>query len=460
MQEHLSTADVAAKAGVHRDTLLRWLRKGTVPEPQRDRHGWRIFSASEAAMIVAFARGDKQSTTGRVPPVDDSAMNRLEAIEWDFTTAKTRYLTHGLHPYPAKFIPQIPNALIQELSSVGETICDLFCGSGTTLVEALQLKRHAIGIDANPLAALISKAKTTPLTPEGFEQLAEHRRACEQLLPSAEALTGNLFNDSQPFESTAWRPDRNVCDFWFLPHVVEELAELRSMINRLSDDATRRLCSVIFGAIIVAVSKQDSDTRYVRRDKAVKPGDTVRRYIGQLDSSVAAVRELSDLLENRFSCHVENANILEAPETEPFDLVVTSPPYPNAYSYHLYHRTRLIWLGYDPEHLKKIEIGSHRKYSSKSRSRATPDTFLGEFCKIFQWLRTRLRDGRYACFVIGDSTIDGKRVDNVSLLVDAAAASSFQEIKRIERSIAATQKAFNPSIGNIKTETILILRKV
>ena len=460
MQERFSTANVAEKAGVHRDTLLRWLRKGTVPEPKRDRHGWRVFSASEADAIVAFAKGDRPIRSDTSPSVDSNAMNRLEAIEWDFTAAKTRYLTHGLHPYPAKFIPQIPNALIQELSSVGETICDIFCGSGTTLVEALQLKRHAIGIDASPLAALISQAKTTPLNQSGFEQLAAHRVACEQLLPAAEALTGNLFNDRQPFESTGWRPDRKVCDFWFLPHVVEELAELRSMVDHLSDDAVRRLCSVTFAAIIVTVSKQDSDTRYVRRDKAIEPGDTVRRYIGQLDSSIAAVQEMSDLVEERFSCEVQTANILEAPETEPFDLVVTSPPYPNAYSYHLYHRTRLIWLGYDPEHLKKIEIGSHRKYSSKSRSRATPSTFLDEFSTVFQWLRSRLRDGRHACFVIGDSTIDGRRVDNVSLLVEAGAAAGFQEVKRLQRSIAATQKAFNPSIGKIKTETILILRKV
>ena len=92
----------------------------------------------------------------------------MKAVEWDFATANTAYLTHGLHPYPAKFIPQIPNALIQELSSVGETVGDIFCGSGTTLLEALQLKRHAVGIDANPLATLITKAKTTPLSALGL----------------------------------------------------------------------------------------------------------------------------------------------------------------------------------------------------------------------------------------------------------------------------------------------------
>jgi hypothetical protein len=32
----------------------------------------------------------------------------LGAIDWSFTADETGFLTHDLHPYPAKFIPQIP----------------------------------------------------------------------------------------------------------------------------------------------------------------------------------------------------------------------------------------------------------------------------------------------------------------------------------------------------------------
>ena len=143
----------------------------------------------------------------------------------------------------------------------------------------------------------------------------------------------------------------------------------------------------------------------------------------------------------------------------PLDLVVTSPPYPNAYSYHLYHRSRLVWLGHDPEQFKQIEVGSHRKYSAKGPNKATPDTFRREFEQIFQWLRHGLRDAGHACFVIGDSTVAGQRVDNASLISNAGATAGFREVARINRSIATTRKAFNPKIGKIKTENILILRK-
>ena len=456
MYQPLTTAQVAAMAGVHRDTLLRWLRERRVPEPSRDRRGWRTFTVREAAAVTDYAKGDAEYAA---PDGDDSALVRLEGIDWDFATAKTGYLTHNLHPYPAKFIPQIPNTLIQELSSVGDTVADIFCGSGTTLLEALQLKRHAIGIDANPLAVQISRAKTSPLTDPEFEELEAHRRTCEWTLARAASPTGDLFNDGQAFRSSGWRPAAKICEFWFAPHVVEELAELRLLIDRLSSEALRRLCSVTLSAIIVSVSKQDSDTRYVRREKAVEPGDTVRRYISQFDAAVRAVREMSALIEDRFLCQVIGADTLGALPTKPFDLVVTSPPYPNAYSYHLYHRTRLIWLGHDPDRFKKIEIGSHRKYSAKGRNRATPETFRNEFGVIFRWLRERLRDRGYACFVIGDSTIDGARVDNASLLAEAAAGAGFRETARIGRTIAPTRKTFNPRIGRIRKENILILRK-
>lgn len=450
-----TTQQVADLSGIHKDTLLRWLKKNNVPEPARDGHGWRIFTHDEAEAISLFANSKKSI------PVQNSSteISRLKEVDWDFSAAKTNYLTHSIHPYPAKYIPQIPNALIQELSHVGETIADIFCGSGTTLLEALQLKRNAVGIDANPLAALISSAKTTPLNDHQILLLEKHISVCETFLQSILQIEQNS-SDSLRFKSSHWRPDAKVSEFWFAPHVVEELAELRFIINSIEDGSVRTLCQVSLSAIIVTVSKQDSDTRYVRREKSIKFGDTVKKYITKLKSSKSSTQELSDLIENRFSCSIYNNNILHAPETEPFDLVVTSPPYPNAFSYHLYHRTRMLWLGHDQAKFKKEEIGSHRKYSSKAANAANEETFRNEFETIFQWLRGRLKDNRHACFVIGDSTIRGERIDNASLLSDVASKIGFKEVARLDRSLLATKKSFNPKIGKIRTEKILVLKKV
>ena len=86
----------------------------------------------------------------------NEVLDRLRSIDWSFTDDDTAYLAHDLHPYPAKFIPQIPGNLISALSRRGEVVWDPFGGSGTTALEALLLGRRAISSDLNPLSTLIT----------------------------------------------------------------------------------------------------------------------------------------------------------------------------------------------------------------------------------------------------------------------------------------------------------------
>jgi site-specific DNA-methyltransferase (cytosine-N4-specific) len=459
--EHISTAEVAECAGIHKDTLLRWLRRGLVPEPSRDRRGWRYFSPAETAAVIALAQGTLN--TKKTEPIETlpAGFAALKAINWDFTDAKTNYLTHGIHPYPAKFIPQIPNALIQELSSVGDTVGDIFCGSGTTIVEALTLKRNAVGIDANPLACLIARSKTGVINEDDIAILSEVSQASRQLSDAivAAADTNDMFS-SQVFRSDGWRPESPRHDFWFDVHVTEELAEALSYCRAIKSSKAKDLALTAFSSIVVAVSRQDSDTRYVRREKNILPGETLRRFARAVDQVTHAALELSDLVEERFTCDVIAQDLLSNPKTPLMDLMVCSPPYPNAYSYHLYHRTRMVWLGMDQPRFKREEIGSHRKYSSNSKNGATVETFRSEFTSILTWLSRNLKRGGYACFVVGDSTQKGRLIDNASLIAEAGAPAGFRESARIERTMQSTKKAFNPAHGKIKTEQILILENV
>jgi DNA methylase len=384
---------------------------------------------------------------------------RLHYVDFDFTDSKTTYLTHGLHPYPAKFIPQIPDTLIRELSSEGDTIADVFCGSGTTLVEALILNRNAIGFDANPLACLITKAKTTRFAPGDQSSLLSLTGRAAETADRIANAGKTLFHPSGAFTSSAWRPGEDALTFWFEPLVIEELAEILSWCRALPSETARTIALVAFSSIIVTVSKQDSDTRYVRRQKDIVPGETMAKFARALKSSVVAVDEFSDQIRPDLHCDIIQANILEQPPGPRFDLMVCSPPYPNAFSYHLYHMTRMIWLGMDQPKFKREEIGSHRKYSSKSINGATAQTFQREMQTIFAWLYVHLKGGGFACFVVGDSTIRGECINNADLIAASGLAEGFTEIARPTRRLQMTKKAFNPVIGKIKGEKIIILQK-
>lgn len=51
--------------------------------------------------------------------------------------------------YHGNFIPQIPNQLIRRYTKSGDTVLELFSGSGTTLFECEELQRDYIGFDIN-----------------------------------------------------------------------------------------------------------------------------------------------------------------------------------------------------------------------------------------------------------------------------------------------------------------------
>src|ERR1043166_7454846 len=121
--------------------------------PSRD--GGVRSHASNAPSTVLVAQ-EAQALLGR-------RMARLRSLDWNLAQARTQGGTHGLHPYPAKFIPQIPRQLIAELAPRdGSIVLDPFCGSGTTLVEAQAAGLPAFGIDSHPLATLIARVKTRP----------------------------------------------------------------------------------------------------------------------------------------------------------------------------------------------------------------------------------------------------------------------------------------------------------
>ena len=399
----------------------------------------------------------EEATLARDATLSEANVGRLRVTDFDFQGAKTGYLTHGLHPYPAKYIPQIPATLIRELSEPGDTVADIFCGSGTTLVEALLLGRNAVGFDANPLACLISEAKTGRVSSADLRSLSSlSLRAKAQGRSLAARTSFSLENGD--FRSHSWRPDEESLTFWFEQQVIEELAELREWCLAVESAEARALALVAFSSIIVAVSKQDSDTRYVRRDKHLSPGDTMLRFAKSLHAACSAASDFSEQIRHDVRRHIVCANLLNSPPSPALDLMVCSPPYPNAYSYHLYHRTRMLWLNMNQPLFKKDEIGSHRKYSSKAKDGATSETFRSEFRTILMWLGLSLKQGGYACFVIGDSTIRGERISNTDLIADVGRQCGFTESVRLSRLLCSTKKSFNPVIGTIRQEHILVLK--
>ncbi len=86
---------------------------------------------------------------------------RLEA-DWK---AQPRLWGHAFHPmctYLGSFPAALAHAFITRLSRPGDVVIDPFCGRGTVPLQACATYRIGIGLDANPLASLLTAAKLDP----------------------------------------------------------------------------------------------------------------------------------------------------------------------------------------------------------------------------------------------------------------------------------------------------------
>src|SRR3990170_3107461 len=91
----------------------------------------------------------------------------------DFDGLNTVKGTHGLHAFAAKCPPQVVAHALRYYSRPGDTILDPMVGSGTTIVQVRIMGRNAIGYDFDPLACLVSRVKSRPLSDAPIEKAYE-----------------------------------------------------------------------------------------------------------------------------------------------------------------------------------------------------------------------------------------------------------------------------------------------
>ncbi len=151
-------------------------------------------------------------------------------------------------------------------------------------------------------------------------------------------------------------------DHWFRLEVQQALAVLTEVINEEEQLPIREALQVALSSIIVLVSNQEGDTRYAAVEKNVSAEDVFHLFE---KAAINVSKAVSTLSNNLFRClgtaTVLNHDILTVtPDDLPANigLVITSPPYPNAYEYWLYHKYRMYWQGMDPIEVRQLEIGA------------------------------------------------------------------------------------------------------
>ena len=357
-------------------------------------------SVARLARRMAFA-----SAVGGPNKKIQTTQNALEIAAGGGSRKVTSHALHGLHPYKGKFYPQLARSLLNVCGvERGGLIVDPFAGCGTSVLEASLLGVRALGVDANPLAVLVSQAKLQLLGSPAREVQREFARL--QQLPMELAL-----------------PDEEYLARWFPRENLDFLRRAIPSIRNLPSRTARDGAAVALSSVIREASWQDpQQLRTGRRREGDNPlvlEDLFYRALDSLVEDLAAVQSISGLKwegMNRLSSKVVEGDsrnlttVLKRHMRRKVDAVVTSPPYASALPYIDTDRLSLCAFGLlsrDSQRKAESRLIGNREITE--RERHCIEKQMETSIRSEGWIPSDLREVLQATFVVSREPESGFR---------------------------------------------------
>jgi len=423
------------------------------------------------------------------------------------TARKVTEYTHGLHVYPAKFIPQIPRWAFQYSELKPKSIVlDPFCGSGTTLVEAVVSGFNGYGIDINPLARLLTEAKTTPLYTDDYTQLVDDLELLIKRINSTLPKSLNILSDKKSDLHPNW-------EFWFPEQSMAKLLTIKMVIQSFEPAKKKGLkekqisnLQTFYLACLSSVLKKSSlfDEKQikVRKDKSKSPDSLIdpvtalqQSIIKNLPGVIATSKSINLHKGTKAKVIGSRAQNIPLPN-QSVDHIVTSPPYLNAIDYAMAHKYSLFLLDLvTPDQYKDhcrdyigvteravrtqeynnniIETGNpiadefianHRNSNhtvDKVRAYIVSEYFIDMKKALSEFYRV-LRKGSRLIIVVGDNIIRKQFIPTSEIIQEIAEKQVgfsletyfFHQLRNIRLKVPR-----NVTGGSIKNERVIVLKK-
>jgi len=413
---------------------------------------------------------------------NDKKLTRRIDYSWDFKGVKTKPHTHIFHTYPAMFIPQVARRLLLTYSKKGDVICDIFCGSGTALVESKLLGRNAYGIDLNPLAVFLARVKTTPIDPNKITSEFIKLLAKIQKIKKVE------------------KPTFKNIEFWFKDNVIVELAKIKKAINTITDKRIKGFFLVAFSEVVRKSSNSKNGEFKLVRIKGEKlenfNPNVLELFKQKVEENIGGMKDFCNDANKKSWIKIIQGDSSKdnGIKKESVDCIITSPPYGDSrttVAYGQFSRLSAQWIDLfeEPNEASGIDnilLGgeatdklTHKlpsKYLSDSldkiakrdekRAREVLSFNVGLNGSLGQAYKI-LKHGGYFCIVIGNRQVKQVRIPTDFIIAELAQEIGFTCEDIFVRNIPGKRMPIKNSPTNIageleetmNKESIVILRK-
>lgn len=356
-------------------------------------------------------------------------------------------------------------------------ILDPFCGSGVTLLQGIMHGHDVVGVDINPIALRISKAKTTIYDERTF------RREFDDL---REKIGRETQVDVPPI--------RNI-DNWYDPSIVTDLGRIRHILK-----SSNYRYSSFFTTCFAHVCRNQSFTRNgefkrYRMDE-VKRLSMKNEVLPVFMSHTNAMMEvfLQKELPNR-STRLELRDVeAGTPIDVEADVILTSPPYGDSgttVAYEQYTSFGFEWTNdlipdfQTNRDYYKLSLGNKKcDYHELAGHDVLMDTieqidkvdpkrasevlrFFISYYRALANISPCLKPGGYVCFVVGNRTVKNRRIplDQITASFMVAMGFTFESIsvREICNKVMPSRNSPTNVIGNksktMSSEYIVVCRK-
>lgn len=324
------------------------------------------------------------------------------------------YAFHNLYPYKGKFYPRVVRTLINAFKlNHNSLLLDPFNGSGTATHEASLMGIKSVGIDVTPMGIVLSELKNNL-----------------------------LFIDEEKLN--------------FTPNELQDISEV--IENRKWQHAEPLIHKLMLAVYFDTVDAFVRTSRYNRKGKV---GLFIEKS-NYIKDCYKKIMEIKDKHGLKFEpARIIEGDILELKDLNEmkgkFDACITSPPYYFSIDYVGKDKIAYDYLGVDMKKIESKYLGMKNSGQPKGNYSGLPPKvamYYEDLRKSIKNIFWALKPGGKLAIIIGDSTVNGKKIPTTMTTKKFCEEVGF----RFEKLI------FNPLLGArnraIRGESVIICEKV